>query len=178
MKKIDLGCGKSKKEGFIGIDNLDFPNIDIKYDLNKFPYPFKDDEIDEVWMDQVLEHLDEPLRVIEEIYRICKNNAKITIGVPYFRSFYSVIDPTHKNFFGINWFNYFNPDHLFFKKYSYLKVRFAIDKIEFDREFFNKRGFFYKIIKKIANKYPGLYEHKISHLYPLNSLTFHLRVIK
>lgn len=93
--KLDIGCGTSKKDGYLGVDKLSLPGVDIQHDLNIFPYPFESGSVDEVWMDQVLEHLDEPVKVIEEIYRICKNEALVTIGVPYFRSFYSVIDPTH-----------------------------------------------------------------------------------
>jgi predicted SAM-dependent methyltransferase len=88
MIKLDLGCGASKKEGYIGVDSLKLPGVDIVHDLTFFPYPFSDNEIDEIIMDNVLEHLPQPLKVVEEIYRICKNNAQVTIAVPYFRSYY------------------------------------------------------------------------------------------
>lgn len=175
--KINIGCGGQEKEGFIGIDILQFPGVDIVHDLNVFPYPFKDDEIDEIWMDQVLEHLSDPLKVVEELYRISKNDAAITIGVPYFRSFYATIDPTHKNFFGLNWFNYFDPNHYICQRYKYSEAQFNITKIEFDREFI-KAGFFHKKLVYFAQKHPMFYESKLSHLLPLNSLTFYLKVIK
>lgn len=178
MKRVDLGCGKSKKKDFIGVDRLDFPCVDIKHDLDKFPYPFQDNEIDEIWMDQVLEHLQEPIRAIEEIYRICKNGASVVIGVPYFRSFYAVYDPTHKNFFGVDWFQYFNPENILFKKYNYSKAKFSIERIKFDREFKKNLSFFHKLMIKIAEKRLNFYEKNLSHLYPLNSLTFYLKVIK
>ncbi len=178
FKKLDIGCGKSKKSGYIGIDILDFPCVDVIHDLNKYPYPFKDNQIDEVWMDQVLEHLENPIKVVEEIYRICKKGAKVIIGVPYFRSFYSVIDPTHKNFFSVDWFQYFNPYHILNKKYGYTKAKFIIEKIEFDKEFKINIGIIHGLIKRIANKNPNFYERSLSHLYPLNSLTFYLKVIK
>ena len=179
MKKIDLGCGNSKKEGFIGVDCLKLSKVDIVQDLNKTPYPFNDSEIDEIWMNQVLEHLDSPLKIVEEIYRISKNGAKVTIGVPYFRSFYSIIDPTHSNFFGVNWFNYFDPEHPFYQRYSYSKAKFKINKIEFDREFKEVSiSFFHRTLIKIAERKPLFYESRLSHLFPLNSLTFYLTVIK
>jgi len=180
MKKLDLGCGSSKKDGFLGVDILDFPCIDIKHDLNIFPYPFNNNEIDEIWLDNVLEHMNDPVRVIEEVYRVCKNGAKINVGVPYFRSFYATIDPTHKHFFGISWFNYFDPSHLFFEKYNYKKdIKFKIDKIEFDREFANtKKTFLHKYFLKKAHRDMWNYEAKWSHIYPLNSLTYYLTVIK
>jgi predicted SAM-dependent methyltransferase len=172
--KLDIGCGTSKKEGFLGVDILELPDVNVVHDLNVFPYPFKDSEVDEIWMDQVLEHLNEPLKVIEELYRICKNGASITIGVPYFRSFYATIDPTHKNFFGIHWFDYFDPKSPFCQRYQYSKVRFNINKIEFDREWV-KKSFIHSRIVRFAHKHPFLYESRCSHLYPLNSLTFYLK---
>ncbi len=175
--KLDIGCGSSKKAGYIGVDKLSLPGVDIRHDLNIFPYPFEDGSIDEIWMDQVLEHLNEPLKVVEEIYRICKDGALITVGVPYFRSFYSVIDPTHKNFFSTYWFAYFDPDHRFNERYQYSQAKFKVKRIEFDREFV-KKGLLHKIINRFAEKYPEFYEARISHIFPLNSLTFYLQVIK
>ena len=179
MKRLDLGCGKSKRDGFIGVDSLPLHGVDIIHNLNEYPYPFDNNSIDEIWMDNVLEHIQNPLKVIEEIYRICRNGAKVYIGVPYFRSFYSTIDPTHVNFFGVYWFNYFDPSHPFFLKYQYSNVKFNIKKIEFDREFKNNKiGVFHNLLIKFAEKNPERYENRLSHLFPLNSLTFYLEVLK
>jgi len=180
MIRLDLGCGNTKKEGFTGVDILPLDSVDIRHDLNSFPYPFEENSIEEIWMDQVLEHMENPMKVLEEIYRISKNKAKVTIGVPYFRSFYAVIDPTHKNFFGVYWFNYFDPNHAFSSKYSYSPVKFNVKEIRFDREWnFRKFSFgFHKILVILANKKPYFYERRLSHLFPLNSLTFTLEIIK
>jgi len=175
--KLDIGCGSSKKEGFTGVDILKFPGVDIVHDLNHFPYPFKDNEIDEVWMDQVLEHLDEPMKVVEELFRICKNESTITISVPYFRSYCATIDPTHKNFFGIFWFSYFDPNHVHCKRYQYSKARFLQKNIEFDRGI-QKKGFIYKLLVRFAHKFPVFYEVRLSHLFPLDGITFNLKVLK
>jgi predicted SAM-dependent methyltransferase len=175
--KLNIGCGNTSIDGFTGIDILPFENVKIVHDLNRFPYPIKDNEVEEIWMDQVLEHLNEPMQVVEELFRICKNGALITIGVPYFRSFYAIIDPTHKNYFGVNWFSYFDPSHILCQRYQYSKAKFVIERIVFDREFESK-GFFHRTLVYLANKYPTFYESKISHLLPLNSLTFNLKVLK
>lgn len=184
--KLDLGCGASKRDGFIGVDSLSLPGVDIVHNLSAYPYPFEDNSIEEVWMDNVLEHIPNPLKVVEEIHRICKNGAKVKVGVPYFRSFYATIDPTHVNFFGVYWFNYFDPSHSFFHKYQYSTAKYKVEKIEFDREckgvdykiFKNGGGYFHQKLINYAEKNPERYESKLSHLLPLNSLTFYLEVIK
>jgi predicted SAM-dependent methyltransferase len=141
MIKLDLGCGTSKKNGYIGVDSLNLPGVDIVHDLTISPYLFKDNEIDEVVMDNVLEHLSQPLKVVEEIYRICITDALVTIAVPYFRSYYATIDPTHVNFFGLSWFNYFDPKHPFQKKYQYSKAKFKVEKILFDEEWIRDKKY-------------------------------------
>lgn len=176
--RLDVGCGNSKKKGFIGIDIIPLEGVDIVHDLNQFPYPIDSNTIDEIWMDNVLEHLNKPMLVMEELYRICRSNAKVTIAVPYFRSFYAIIDPTHCNFFGVYWFNYFDPSHIFHKKYQYSKAQFKLEKLEFDREFKKNMRFWHKALVKFAEKRPYSYESRLSHLFPLNSLTFYLKALK
>ena len=85
-KILDLGCGKKKRQGSIGVDYSDRHDADIIHNLNLFPYPFADNSIDKVYLDNVLEHLDDPMAVMAEVHRICKNGAEIKVIVPYFRS--------------------------------------------------------------------------------------------
>lgn len=178
--KVDLGCGTVKREGFVGVDRLPLPGVDIVHDLENVNYPFKDNEVDELWMDQVLEHLRNPVRVVEEIYRICKHGALIHVGVPYFRSMYAVIDPTHVNFFGVSWFSYFDPKHPFYTRYAMSKIRLEQRSMEFDREakVAGTLSPFRKLMVKFAERKPVTYEARLSHLFPLDSLTFHLQVDK
>lgn len=86
LKILDLGCGKKKRAGSIGVDYSDRHNADIIHDLNIFPYPFESNSIDQIYLDNVLEHLEQPMRVMEEIYRITKAGGKVKVIVPYFRS--------------------------------------------------------------------------------------------
>ena len=176
--KLDIGCGQSKREGFVGIDILDFECVDIVHDINKLPFPFEDNSVDEIVMDNVLEHLIDPIKTLEELYRICKNSATLHIHVPYFRSFYSTIDPTHRNFFGVNYFNYFDPTHVFQQKYQYFNAKFIVKEITFDMEWSNSKNILHRFIKYVANKRPYTYEARLSHLYPLNSLYFKLEILK
>lgn len=85
LKILDLGCGKKKRPGSIGIDYSDRHNADVIHDLNVFPYPFESNSIDQVYLDNVLEHLDNPIRVIEEVHRITKQGGGVKVIVPYFR---------------------------------------------------------------------------------------------
>jgi len=173
MKILDLGCGKKKREGAIGVDYSDRHDADVIHDLNIFPYPFQDGEFDEIYMDNVLEHLDEPIRVMEEVHRICILGGNVKVIVPYFRSLWAYIDPTHKHFFTVDSFAYFDPRHIICQRYDYTQARFMVEKIIFNETLQN--SWTKKLMIKLANKYPNSYEYYLSHLYPLDDITYYLK---
>lgn len=172
LKILDLGCGKKKRIGSIGVDYSDRYNADVIHDLNKFPYPFPDNEFDKIYLDNVLEHLDDVIRVIEEVHRICKVGGKVKIIVPYFRSVWACIDPTHKHFFTVNSFSYFDPNHIICQRYDYSDARFSIDNVTFNESLNNR--FVKRFFLKFANKYKNKYEYYLSHLVPLDDISYNL----
>lgn len=95
--KLNLGSGFNPKQGFINVDK--FGNPDVKHDLEEFPWPWEDSSVNEVRINHVLEHLGESIavftRIIQELYRICTDNARITIVTPFPRHDDFLADPTH-----------------------------------------------------------------------------------
>lgn len=174
-KVLDVGCGNKKREGSIGIDFNSRTKADVIHDLNQFPYPFESDFFDEVYIDNCLEHLNEPLKVMEEIYRISKPGAMIKVIVPYFRSVWAFIDPTHKHFFSVESFSYYDPDHYICVRYDYTLARFKLAKLVFNETLAN--GWFKKILLLLANKWPLRYESYLSNLFPLDDITYYLKRI-
>jgi hypothetical protein len=96
--KLDLGCGRAKKPGFIGVDVTPDCDADIVHDLTVVPWPFADASVDEVWCAQFFEHLTGAQRIafMEELYRIMKPGAQATIITPYWTSGRAMQDPTHQ----------------------------------------------------------------------------------
>ena len=105
--KINLGCGKDIKEGWINVDAIPLEGIDIVHNLNEFPYPFDDNSADYILMKHTLEHLDDVVGVMEECHRILKPGGKIEIIVPYYKHEGAFEDPTHKHFFTEHSMDYF-----------------------------------------------------------------------
>ena len=99
MKKLNFGCGKIIKKGWVNTDFQKGKGIDESFDFTKYPYPFKDNTFDEILLDNVLEHLPSPQRVMRELWRISKKDTEIRIIVPYYNTYYAWGDPTHVNFF-------------------------------------------------------------------------------
>ena len=97
--KLNLGCGNKILDGYVNVDKFDLYNVDIKHDLEKFPYPFNDNSVEEIKLSHVLEHIgqnpDVFIRILKEFYRICKNQALINIAVPHPRHDHFISDPTH-----------------------------------------------------------------------------------
>lgn len=94
---LNLGCGTKRLDGYINVDK--FGNPDLRFDLETFPYPWENNSVAEIEMHHVLEHLGQQtevyLKIIQELYRICKPEAKVHITVPHHRSDRFFHDPTH-----------------------------------------------------------------------------------
>jgi SAM-dependent methyltransferase len=81
-------------------------------------------------MDNVLEHLPDTVRTMEELHRVMAPGAQATIIVPYYNSYGAATDPTHVRVFSEDSLNYFTADgytpHSRFNYYS--RARFRILK--------------------------------------------------
>jgi len=96
MKVMDLGYSKRKQKGAMGIDISKDTDVDVVHDLNVFPYSFTDNEFDYIGADNVIEHIDSAVKVLEELHRISKNGATIKIVISFFRSHYIFTDLTQE----------------------------------------------------------------------------------
>lgn len=99
MHKLNFGCGKDIKQGFVNADLLSLPGVDISFDFDVFPYPFDDNSFDYILCDNVLEHLDNVPRVLEELYRVSIPGVLIRIIVPYYNCYGAHNDVTHRHYF-------------------------------------------------------------------------------
>tara|TARA_B100000029_G_scaffold290266_1_gene283889 strand:+ start:145 stop:723 length:579 start_codon:yes stop_codon:yes gene_type:complete len=101
MKILDLGCGENKVPNSIGLDNVLLPGVDIEHDLLNFPYPFENKSFDKIYLRHVIEHFNfkKINLIMNECYRILKNDGLLIITVPHVFSISAFIDPTHKSFF-------------------------------------------------------------------------------
>jgi hypothetical protein len=97
--RANLGCGANKLEGWLNVDKFATFEPDQRVDLESFPWPWRNDQFEEVMLTHVLEHLgahpDVHIGVMKELWRVCTNGATVTIAVPDPRHDFFIGDPTH-----------------------------------------------------------------------------------
>ena len=166
--KLYFGCGRHRVEGFIGVDKTQTGQVDVVHDMNVYPYPFADNSVDAVLLINILEHFPDIIKVTEEIWRICKDGARIRVEVPYYNSAGACQDPTHKSFFTENTFDYFTElGATTLSHYNYYSsARFKILSVAPDQ-----RRIFHLFPKRIQ----WLLAH---HFATIHSLKFELEAIK
>ncbi|MBU0628882.1 MAG: class I SAM-dependent methyltransferase [Nanoarchaeota archaeon] len=146
IKKLNIGCGNDIKKDYINLDIVNLDGVDVVHDLDKMPYPFKDNTFEEVRAIGIAEHLADLVKSMEELHRICKNGAIIDLDPPYFNSITALADPTHKRFFTLDTFDYFTDKHVY---NFYTNARFKILKKELIP---TKLGKIIPFKKKLLNK--------------------------
>ena len=117
LKRLNLGCGLNKFDGYLNVDVSDLVKPDQIVDLNVTPWPWKDNEFGHIVAKDVLEHLggdaNDFVSVIKEMYRISDNGAVWEVQVPHWRCDVALDDPTHKRLITLGTFMLFNQKKIY-----------------------------------------------------------------
>ena len=147
---LDLGCGTSKVNGAIGVDRVALDGVDAVVDLAHTPYPFQPETFDEIYLNDIIEHLPDIIKVMEEIYRIIKPNGLVHIRVVNWNHRYASMDPTHLHYFTENSFDFFGKRK---GRSYYTDIRFDVLDIEYIFDLKIKRIVRSKWILKFLSNY-------------------------
>jgi SAM-dependent methyltransferase len=170
-KILHLGAGEKYDPLCVNLDLVASTKPDIVHNLDVFPWPLPEDHFEEVRAYDVLEHLDNLIRVMEEIHRVCRANAMVKITLPHFSSANAYTDITHRHYFSARSFNYFTGDNEF-GFYTDKKYRKLSAEIIFYPSLSNK------LVHRLAKRWPEAYEQRWAWIFPAWFLSFHLQVIK
>ncbi len=127
IKILDVGCGDAKVVGAIGIDCAALPGVDVVHDLTKFPWPFPDEFFDQVYMLNIIEHLPDTIRIMEEVHRLLKKGGMVHIEVVYWNHMHSISDPQHVRFFNEITWEFFTGK----RKGYYTKAQYQMESFEY-----------------------------------------------
>lgn len=172
MRLLDLGCGRTKAPGAVGIDIAPMEGVDVVADLRR-GIPVKDGVADEVRCISFLEHLPDLVFFMEEVHRVLRPGGILRARVPYFTSNYAFADPTHLRFFSYSTFDYFTPESHF--QYSQARFRILEKRFKFAHGRLQILG---KIIEPLINRFPRIYERLFAHIVPSDELRVVLGAVK
>jgi SAM-dependent methyltransferase len=120
---LDVGCGLNKYPDAIGIDRNARTRADVLCDLDRFPYPFRDDSFDQLRAVHVIEHVSDVIRTVEEFHRLVRGGGTIHIVTPHYTDFSSFCDPTHRWHLNSFSLRYFGENDAGFGYYSAVRMR-------------------------------------------------------
>ncbi|MCS7287384.1 MAG: class I SAM-dependent methyltransferase [Anaerolineae bacterium] len=185
---LDVGCGKAKQPGAIGLDINPLSDADVIADLNHCPWPFASNSFDRILCRHIVEHVADLVGFMEEIHRVARPGALVEIITPHFSNRYSFTDPTHLRHLGWHSFDYFaggktvsRPNLL--QRWLetqhpipgfYTAARFRIR----NRYLYFSRPYRWAGIGWIANRFPDFYELYLAFIFPARDLYVTLEVVK
>ena len=86
-KILNVGSGSTRLDKKVtNLDVFPFPNVDIVADAHSIPLP--DNSYDSVWIEAVLEHVKDPIKVVSEIYRVLKPGGYVFAVVPFVHKYH------------------------------------------------------------------------------------------
>lgn len=178
MKKLNLGCGKDIKKGYVNLDIEKTKGVDVVHDINKFPYPFKNDTFEEVYCDNILEHSDDLICVMKELYRISKNGCTIKIIVPFVTNVAGLTVPEHKHFFSAYTFDGLitNPVKKGLGRSAQLANLFQLKKYYYSMGSGDVLSRLYVFFINRLNVH--LYTQRLCFIFPISTINYELKVIK
>jgi SAM-dependent methyltransferase len=170
---LSVGCGRRTREpGVVLLDISAELNPDVIWDLNSYPYPFEDSTFQIIECFDVIEHVDNIVKVFQEFYRILSPGGVIKITTPHYSCANSFIDPTHKWHLSYFSFDYFL-DTSDLNYYSSARFKIATRHLYFQGGRINR-----SIIRRLANRFPKTYEDRFAWIFPAHYLYFELVSLK
>lgn len=119
---LDIGCGTNKVAGAVGMDVNPRTAADVIHDLDDLPYPFADDQFDEVIGRHVIEHVQNPMAVMCELHRLTRAGGLVKLLAPHWTNPDFATDLTHRNHLNSYSFRNFTEARAVFDFYT--EVRF------------------------------------------------------
>jgi len=167
---LDIGCGSAKTPGAVGLDVSASTDADVVHDLDVYPYPIDDESFDQILLQDVLEHVAQPIRLFEELHRIARPAARIQLRTPHFTSALAYGDPTHRHYFSTIAIRSLAEPRFA----HYTDVRFAVVHITLDLWLpYRAAG-----IGALANRFPEAYEKYLAFIFPTMNMRAEFEVLK
>lgn len=88
--RLNIGCGTRHLKGYINIDKDSHCNPDIILDSSKYRLPFRDSTVSRIQCRMMLEHINNPMQLLDEFNRVLKTYGLVDVLVPHLSHAYSL----------------------------------------------------------------------------------------
>lgn len=170
MRVLDLGAGSiDRGPGVVRADLSPAVRPDVVLDAGR-PLPFRSGAFDRVLCFDVVEHVADVPALMAEIHRVLRPGGTLLVTTPHFSCANAHTDPTHRHRFGWRSFDYFTPDHPL-AYYSAARFRIRRRLLRFHG------GLVDAVVRRLANRWPDWYEHRLAWMFPAWYLEIELEAL-
>ena len=118
--RLNLGCGRDIRPGWVNVDTVPLPGVDVATDFDSDPrLPFADGTVGYSEGVHVIEHLRDPLPFMQELWRVTRNGGTVVFRCPFGSTDDADEDPTHvRRMYARSW-GYFSQPYYHRADYGY-----------------------------------------------------------
>jgi SAM-dependent methyltransferase len=120
--RLNVGCGRNIQEGWVNLDSVALPGVDIVHDLERVreaPIDLPDETVNHFLLSHVIEHVRDSLGLMQELWRLATPEAIAVVRVPHGGSDDAWEDPTHVRAYFPGSFGYFSQPFYWRADYGY-----------------------------------------------------------
>lgn len=172
--KLDIGCGRNKRPGTIGVDRNPRTAADVLADVNRGGLPFRQNSIQSISLIHVVEHLASVVEILEEAHRVLQPGGRLLIETPHCSDASSFADPTHRWHLNSLSFRYFTEESGF-DYYSHCRFRQLRLHVKLLR-FWRLLGFEFAV--NHSRGFRKFWEYYLCFLVRGKALVFELEAVK
>lgn len=96
--RLNLGSGGRPADGWVNVDIVEHPSVDVVHDLDVIPWPWEDGSAEQIVAQDVFEHVANPVGFMTESHRVLAVGGLLVIKSPWWRHQDAFTDPTHRRF--------------------------------------------------------------------------------
>lgn len=171
---LDIGCGRGKYPGAIGVDMSSASQADVLCDWTK-TLPFADSTFDAVRMIHIIEEVDDIFRMLAQAHRVAKNGAIVTILTPHYTDHASYCSPAHRWHLSSFSFWFFSDKPAQYDYYAPVQYRERRVHVELLRVW---RALGFQFLVNRARWFRKFWEYYLSFLIRGKTVEWQLEVVK
>ena len=117
LMKLNLGCCDALLAGYINVDNVPAPGVEVA-DLRR-PWPWADGSVEHVRAWDIIEHLPDKIFTMNELWRVLRPGGTVEIAVPTTDGTGAFQDPTHVSFWNRRSFLYYEAGNPYRERFAH-----------------------------------------------------------